>query len=120
MKKAPTDDLAWRVAQAAGVKLRGKPKDNFLMLEPLIEQLNGLGFAADFIQLTADKMDEVVLKRAEAEHKQEQKGWSQSRRTDLDTSKLPKAEPDAMYYGGWLVRDRLPCYVHRHSGVLYI
>jgi hypothetical protein len=102
LKEAPSDDVAHRVSQQAQVDLRGKPADNYKMLEPLCEALMKLGWHAEVIQIPSELMDEIVLKKAMAVHKIEQDRLDPSQRTAFNKN-LPEAEVGKMYYGGWTV-----------------
>ena len=102
-KTPPTNDLAQRVCDTALEILRGSAADNFKLLRPYIDELCNLGYGADIIQVESDKMNEIVLKNAKGEHKIEMKRIPKEQRAELDTSGLPSAEEDGIYYGGWIV-----------------
>jgi hypothetical protein len=68
--------------------------------------LREMGYGADHIEITAVRMDEITLGRAIADNKQKMKLVKKSARTELsdaDIAKLPKANPNKVYYGGWIV-----------------
>jgi hypothetical protein len=103
VRATPTLDLRERVCVEVLNLLRGYPDDNFKILGPYLAALRALGWKADYYQFDADRMDEVILERAKADHKQKMKDLPASKRTPFDASalKLPKAVQGRVYYAGW-------------------
>jgi len=103
VRATPTPDLKERVCDEVLNILRGFPDDNFKILGPYLAELRKLGWHADYYQFDADRMDELTLDRAKADHKQEMKDLPASKRTrfDKDALQLPEAVQGHNYYAGW-------------------
>jgi hypothetical protein len=103
VRATPTPDLKERVCDEVLNILRGFPDDNFKILGPYLAELRKLGWHADYYQFDAGRMDELILERAKADHKQAMKDLPASKRTsfDKDALVLPEAVQGRMYYAGW-------------------
>lgn len=96
-------DLATRVLHQAYSTLYGSPEDNLKRLEPYAASLRRAGFDVNLYLYTADEMNQVIVARAESDHKRRMNALPQRMRTEFDPTGLVEAVEDKQYLAGWSV-----------------
>ncbi|KAJ8608168.1 hypothetical protein CTAYLR_008996 [Chrysophaeum taylorii] len=99
----PSEDLVTRVTSMAALQLRGKPSDNLKKIKPYIQALQDAGWYAKLLTATADQMNAIAVARARADLKHLNKGRPREKQVTLDEATLPRADPNKVYYRGWVV-----------------
>ncbi|KAJ1449354.1 hypothetical protein M885DRAFT_590483 [Pelagophyceae sp. CCMP2097] len=105
LRVTPSVGLSQRVRIAAIELIQGTQAMNFRLFPALVRELRNAGFGVVLKTCNAAEMNEVIRRKAEADHKLREKGVAAHNKKAFDASalKLPKAKRTEIFLVGWTV-----------------